>query len=75
VAWLALLTHFKGDTQRDCAKEASYAAIANAKYHGERKCFSFDTYVTIHQEAYKHLEQYGEPVSKDKQVHDLLKGI
>lgn len=65
-AWLALLTHFEGDAQRDRAKDAAYAAISNAKYYGEKKRFSFETYVTIHQEAYEDLEQYGEPISEDK---------
>jgi hypothetical protein len=74
-AWLALLTHFEGDAQKDRAKDAAYTAIANAKYYGEKKRFSFETYVTIHQEAYEDLEQYGEPVSEDKRVRDLLQGI
>jgi hypothetical protein len=74
-SWIALLIHFEGDTQRDRVKDAAYAAIANAKYYGEKKCFSFETYVTIHQEAYKDLEQYGETISEDKRVWDLLQGI
>jgi hypothetical protein len=36
-------------------KEAAYASIANAKYLGEKKKFSFDTYINIHQEAYQDL--------------------
>jgi len=30
VAWLALLEHFEGDTQRDRVKDAAYAAISQA---------------------------------------------
>jgi hypothetical protein len=74
-AWLALTAHFKGDAQRDRVKDNAYASIANAKYHGERKRFSFETYVTIHQEAYSDLVQYGEQVSEEKRVRDLLQGI
>jgi hypothetical protein len=56
-------------------KDAAYAAIANVKYHREKKRFSFETYITIHQEAYEDLEQYGELISQDKRVRDLLAGI
>lgn len=36
---------------------------------------TFETYVTIHQDAYADLEQYGETVSKENCVRDLLQGI
>lgn len=74
-SWLTLLNHFEGDTQWDQVKDAAYAAIANAKYYGEKKHFSFETYATIHQEAYEDLEQYGETIFEDKRVWDLLQGI
>jgi len=74
-AWLALVAHFEGDAQRDRVKDHAYSSIAAAKYHGEKKRFSFETYVTIHQEAYEDLEQYGEHVSEEKRVRDLLQGI
>jgi len=45
------------------------------QYHGERKKFSFETYVTIHQDSYADLIQYGEVVSEEKRVRDLLQGI
>jgi len=72
--WLALVAHYEGDAQRDRVKDNAYAAIAAAKYHGERKKFSFETYVTIHQEAYADLIQYGEVISEEKRVRDLLQG-
>ncbi len=74
-AWLALLDHYEGDAQRDRVKDAAYAAIAQARYFGDRKRFSFETYVTIHQDAYEDLEQYGQVISADKRVRDLLQGI
>jgi len=74
-AWLALVAHFEGDAQRDRVKDQAYSSIAATKYHGEKKRFSFETYVTIHQEAYEDLEQYGEHVSEEKRVRDLLQGI
>ena len=49
--------HFEGDAQRDRVKDNAYASLAAAKYYGERKKFTFETYVTIHQDAYADLEQ------------------
>ncbi len=49
--------------------------IAAARYYGECKKFSFETYVTIHQETYADLIQYGEVISEEKRVQDLLQGI
>jgi hypothetical protein len=74
-AWLALITHFEGDAQRDRVKDKAYAVIAAAKYYSEKKKFSFETYVMIHQDAYADLEQYGEQISEEKRVRDLLMGI
>jgi hypothetical protein len=36
-AWLALVSDFEGDAQRDFVKDNAYASIAAAKYYGERK--------------------------------------
>ncbi len=74
-AWIALIAHFEGDAQRDRVKDHAYAAISSARYFGDRKKFSFETYVTIHQESYSDLEQYGEIISEEKRVRDLLTGI
>jgi hypothetical protein len=74
-AWLALLEHYEGGAQRDCVKDVAYLAISQARYHGDCKCFSFETYVTIHQDAYEDLEQYGQVIPPDKRVRDLLQGI
>ncbi len=67
--------HFEGDAHKDRVKDAAYAAISQARYFGDRKRFSFETYVTIHQDAYEDLEQYGQFVTPDKRVRDLLQGI
>jgi hypothetical protein len=40
-----------------------------------KKKFTFETYVSIHQEAYADLEQYGEFISEEKRVRDLLTNI
>ncbi len=74
-AWVSLVNHFEGDAQQDRVKDAAYAAIAVAHYYGEKKKFSFETYVTIYQDAYSDLEQYGEIISEEKHVRDLLTNI
>jgi hypothetical protein len=74
-SWQALVNHFEGDAQRDRVKDQAYASISAAKYYGDRKKFTFETYVTIHQDAYADLSQYGEIISEEKRVRDLLQGI
>jgi hypothetical protein len=74
-AWLSLEQHFEGDAQCNRVKDQAYASTASAKYHGEKKRFTFETYVTIHQDAYADLEQYGEVISEEKRVRDLLVNI
>lgn len=74
-AWLALVQHFEGDAQRDRVKDQAYTSIASAKYYGEKKRFTFETYVTIHQYAYADLEQSGEIILEEKRVRDLLSNI
>jgi hypothetical protein len=74
-SWQALVNHFEGDAQRDRVIDHAYAAIAAARYYRERKKFTFETYVTIHQDSYADLSQYGEIISEEKRVRDLLQGI
>jgi hypothetical protein len=74
-AWLALVGHFEGDAQCDRMKDAAYASIAAARYYGDKKKITFEVYVTIHQDAYSDLEQYGEIISEEKRVCDLLANI
>jgi len=51
-SWQALINHFEGDAQRDRVKDHAYALISAAKYYDDCKKFTFETYVTIHQDAY-----------------------
>jgi hypothetical protein len=74
-SWQALVNHFEGDAQRDRVKDQAYASISTAKYYGDHKKFTFETYVMIHQDAYADLSQYGEIISEEKRVRDLLQGI
>jgi hypothetical protein len=74
-SWQALINHFEGDSQRDRVKDHAYALIKAAKYYGDRNKFTFETYITIHQDAYADLSQYGKIISEEKRVRDLLQGI
>jgi hypothetical protein len=75
-SWQALINHIEGDAQRNRVKVHAYVSISAAKYYGNRKKFTFETYVTIHQDAYADLSQYyGEIISEEKRVRDLLQGI
>jgi hypothetical protein len=74
-SWQALINHFEGYAQSDWVKDHAYASISAAKYYGDRKKFTFETYVTLHQDAYADLSQYGEIISEEKRVRDLLQGI
>lgn len=59
-AWLALVDHYEGGAQQDHVKDTAYAAFSQAHYHGDQKRFSFEMNVTIHQDAFEDLEQYGQ---------------
>jgi hypothetical protein len=74
-AWKALMEHYEGSSVINRNKEAAYAALRHAKYHGECHNFSFESYVTMHQQARQDLKRYGEEVPESKKVRDLLQGI
>jgi len=73
-AWLVLLEDYEGVTQRDRVKDAAYTDNAQARYLSDRKCFSFQLYVTIHQDAYEDLEQYGQGI-KDARANSAKETI
>jgi hypothetical protein len=74
-AWKALLAHYKGTTEQNKIKEATYATIHNSTYPGECRGWSLENYYHAHQEAHNDLELYGELVSESRKVTDFLRGI
>ena len=74
-AWKSLIAHYEGDSVINRNKEAAYASITCAEYLGDRRNFTFETFVTLHQQAHLDLERYGEAVPESKKVRDLLAGI
>ena len=71
----SLIAHYEGDSVINRNKKAAYASITCSEYLGDRCAFTFETYVTLHQQAHLDLERYGEVVPESKKVRDLLAGI
>jgi hypothetical protein len=69
-AVLALCHQCEGTSAIQTRKAAAYAKIASARYSGQKRQFSFDNYVEMHQVA-----DLDEPVPETKKVTDFLAGI
>jgi hypothetical protein len=51
-AWLAFKAHYLGSSQLDTMANKAESRIENAAYHGEKPRYSFETHVSIHQQAH-----------------------
>jgi hypothetical protein len=74
-AILTLRRQCEGTSAVQSRKASAYAKIASARYSGQKKAFTFDTYVEIHQAAYNTLAELNEAVPETKKVTDFLAGI
>jgi len=74
-AWKLLLNYYEGDSAKTRGKQECYDSILKAIYQGNRRNFTFNNYVTIHQQAHQDLARLGEPVPENKKVRDFLNGI
>lgn len=74
-AVLALKRQCEGTSAVQSRKAAAYARIASARYTGQKRGFTFDTYVELHQSAHNTLAELNEPVPETKKVTDFLAGI
>jgi hypothetical protein len=54
-AWLAFKAHYLGSSQLDTMANKAESRIENAAYHGEKPRYSFETHVSIHQQAHKQI--------------------
>jgi hypothetical protein len=54
---------------------AAYASLNASVYRGARRGYTYDNYVSVHQEAHNELLDLEEPVPETKKVTDFLKGI
>jgi hypothetical protein len=74
-AVLTLKRQCEGTSAVRTRKASAYARIASAKYSGQKRNFTFDQYVQIHQAAYNTLADSDEAVPETKKVTDFLAGI
>ena len=74
-AVLALKRQCEGTSAVQTRKSLAYAKISSARYNGQKRGFTFDTYVQIHQSAHNTLAELNEPVPETKKVTDFLAGI
>jgi len=74
-AVMALRRQCEGTSAIQSRKAAAYAKITSARYSGQKKSFTFDNYVKIHQGAHNTLADLGEAVPETKKVTDFLAGI
>jgi hypothetical protein len=74
-AVLALRRQCEGTSAVQSRKAAAYAKIATARYNGQKRTFTFDNYVEVHQGAHNTLLDLNEPGSETKKVTDFLAGI
>jgi hypothetical protein len=74
-AILALKRQCEGTSAVQSCNAAAYARIALAHYNGQKRGFTFDTYVHLHQSAHNTLSELNEPVPETKKVTDFLAGI
>jgi hypothetical protein len=54
-AWLTFKAHYLGSSQLDTMANKAESRIENAAYHGEQPHYSFETHISIHQQAHKQI--------------------
>jgi hypothetical protein len=74
-AVLALKSQAEGQSAKLTRKTKAYASISSATFCGQRRGFTFDNHISIHQDAHSELLDLEEPVPESKKVTDFLKGI
>jgi len=74
-AVLALKRQAEGLSATQTRKAAAYASLNASQYRGARRGYTYDNYVSVHQEAHNELLDLDEPVPETKKVTDFLKGI
>ena len=74
-AILALKRQCEGTSAVQTRKSLAYAKISSARYNGQKRGFTFDTYVQIHPSAHNTLAELNEPVPETKKVTDFLAAV
>ena len=72
-AFLTIHAHYLGTSHQSRIKTEAERQIETKFYDGEKCGFPFKYYCQIHKQAHKDLADYGEPMSEDKKVHNLIR--
>ena len=72
---LVLKAQAEGQSAKLMRKAKAYASMTSAAYRGQRRGYTFDNYVSVHQEAHNELFDLEVEVPESKKVTDFLKGI
>jgi hypothetical protein len=73
-AYIALKSHYLGESYQARIKAAADAVLTKTYYDGQRS-FSFEQYISVLQKAFTDMESTGEEVAEDRKIRILLDGI
>jgi hypothetical protein len=74
-AVLALRAQAEGQSAQLTRKAKAYVSMASSAFRGQRRGFTFDNYVSIHQDVHNKLFDLEEVAPESKKVTNFLKGI
>lgn len=74
-AYLSMKQHYLGESFQAKIKTTAEKVLDTAFFDGKKRNYTFDKYISALKGAFSDLEQYGEPLSEDKKIRTLLKGI
>ena len=74
-AWDALQEVEEGPAGKLLRRAVAYASISKATFTAKNKGWTFNQYVSVHEEAHNILSKEEEPVAETKKVTDFLDGI
>ena len=72
---MALRQQCEGGSSLLTRKNQAYASLKGAVYRGPHKAYTYQQYVSLHQDAHNELEDCNEVVSETKKGADFLAGI
>jgi hypothetical protein len=74
-AYLAIKTHYLGESYSTRIRAAADSTIESAYYDGKSRSFTFERYCEVLKAAFTDIETTGEEVSETRKVRVLLQGI
>ena len=74
-AYIALKTHYLGDSFTTKVRNAADKSVDTAFYDGRSRSFTFERYCETLKAAFTDIEATGEAVSETRKIRALLNGI